>query len=159
MDKNIDLKQLCQFLVIAKKQTYAAGDKAKKITEKDKSTTITFEQGDWKYHDNYFGGEPFGGREVVFFQGQPVYLMTYYGNVHQSVTNLTEVYGALQKALSHIPKSKPFRGPKQFDDGDFSYTNTSTGEIDDFFGQEILSQGGKVIYVAKYLGGLVNQRN
>ena len=53
----MNLKELCQFLVIAKKQTYAAGDKAKKTLEKDKSTTITFEQGDWKYHDNYFGGK------------------------------------------------------------------------------------------------------
>ena len=52
----MNTKELCQFLVTAKKQTYAAGDKAKKTVEKDKSTTITFEQGDWTYHDNYFGG-------------------------------------------------------------------------------------------------------
>ena len=154
----MNTKKLCQFLATAKKQTYASGDKATKTVEKDKSTTITFEQGDWRYHDNYFGGEPFGGREVVFFQGQPVYLMTYYGLVEKSVTDFAPVYAVLQKALSQIPEARPFRGPEKFNEGDYSYTNTSTGEIDDFFGQEVISRNGKVVYVAKYLGGLVDQR-
>jgi hypothetical protein len=44
----IDLSELCKFLVKAKKSTYAAGDDAKKIIEADKSTTLIFEDGDWK---------------------------------------------------------------------------------------------------------------
>ena len=75
----INLNELRAFLVKAKKATYASGDDSAKIIEKDKSTTLIFEDGDWKYHDNYFGGEPYGGREVVLFQGNPVYIMTYYG--------------------------------------------------------------------------------
>lgn len=63
----INLNELCKFLIKAKKSTYAAGDVAKKIVEDDKSTTMTFEDGDWRYYDNYFGGEPYGGREVVYF--------------------------------------------------------------------------------------------
>ncbi len=59
---------LCKFLAEAKKSTYAAGDAAKKVVNDDKSTTLVYENGDWKYHDNYFGGEPFGGREVVFYK-------------------------------------------------------------------------------------------
>lgn len=55
----IDKKRLCKFLVEAKKSTYAAGERAKKIVEDDKSTTLFFEDGNLKYHDNYFGGEPF----------------------------------------------------------------------------------------------------
>ena len=77
----IDKQRLCKFLVDAKKSTYAAGETAKKIVERDKSTTLIFENGDLKYHDNYFGGEPFGGREVVFLQNEPIYIMTYYGLV------------------------------------------------------------------------------
>jgi len=68
-------KQLCRFLVKAKKSTYAAGGKAKKTIEGDKSTTLVFKDGDWRYHDNYFGGEPFGGREVAFLKNKPVYIM------------------------------------------------------------------------------------
>ena len=71
----LDTKKLCKFLVEAKKVTYATGDLANKAINSDKSTTLIFENGDWKYHDNYFGGEPYGGREVVFFKNQPIYIM------------------------------------------------------------------------------------
>jgi len=39
---------------------YAAGGSAVKTREADHSTTIVLEHGDWKFHDNYFGGEPYG---------------------------------------------------------------------------------------------------
>ena len=29
--------------------------------------TIPYEKGDWKSHDNFFGGEPYGGRIIVFY--------------------------------------------------------------------------------------------
>ncbi|GHV24908.1 hypothetical protein FACS1894176_02220 [Bacteroidia bacterium] len=51
----INLSELCRFLTKAKKATYASGDSTKKIKESDFSTTLLFEEGDWKYHDNYFG--------------------------------------------------------------------------------------------------------
>ncbi len=155
----IDKQQLCKFLVKAKKSTYAAGDVAQKIVEVDKSTTLVFENGDWKYHDNYFGGEPYGGREVVFFQGKPVYIMVYYGWVIEGVVNVQEVYKTLQGALTLIPEDKPFRGPEKYSQDGAEYINVFKGEIDNFFGEEIIkSAEGKEIYRAKYIGGLVDQR-
>jgi len=155
----IDKQRLCKFLVEAKKSTYAAGETAKKIVEADKSTTLIFDDGDLKYHDNYFGGEPFGGREVVFLQNEPIYIMTYYGLVDESVPDFELVYKVLQKALSLIPEDYPFRGPKEYIDGSFIYKNTFTGEIDNFFGEETISSSqGKEIYKAKYIGGFVCQR-
>lgn len=153
-----DKKEICKFLVKAKKATYASGDEAKKIINDDKSTTLVFEDGDWKYHDNYFGGEPYGGREVVFFKNEPIYMMVYYGKVDESVSDFGAVYGILQKALSLIPEDYPFRGPKEHIQGDLQYTNNFIGEIDDFSGEEKISQSGKEIYSAKYIGGLVDQR-
>ncbi|HCU70338.1 MAG TPA: hypothetical protein DIC35_01115 [Candidatus Moranbacteria bacterium] len=85
----MEIEKLCEFLVKAKKATYAAGDAAQKAKEKDQSTTIIFEERDWKYHDNYFGGEPYGGREVVFFQNKPVYMMVYYGWVNEKAEDVT----------------------------------------------------------------------
>ncbi len=154
----IDKIQLSKFLVEAKKSTYAAGETAKKIVEDDKSTTLIFENGDLKYHDNYFGGEPFGGREVVFLQNEPIYIMTYYGLVDASVSDFEAVYGILRKALSLIPEDYPFRGPKEYIDGDLTYQNTHTGEIDNFFGEETISRARKEIYKAKYIGGFVDMR-
>lgn len=156
--KMINKKELCKFLVKAKKSTYAAGEKAKKTIGEDKSTTLVFEDRDWKYHDNYFGGEPFGGREVVFLKNEPVYIMTYYGWAAESISDYEKVYGVLQKALSLIPEDRPFRGPTEYREADFIYRNLSTGEIDNFSGEETICQSGKEIYKTKYIGGFVNQR-
>jgi len=155
----IDKKELCKFLVEAKKSTYAAGDSALKVINDDKSTTLVFESGDWKYHDNYFGGEPYGGREVVFLKGEPVYIMTYYGQVADSVSDINKVYGVLMDALRLIPVNTPYRGPEKYNNGDFSYENSFTGEVDNFFGEESISENGKEIYKARYMGGFVDIRN
>ena len=154
----IDKKELCQFLVDAKKSTYAAGDGAQKVVNPDKSTTIVFERGDWKYHDNYFGGEPYGGREVVSFKEDPVYMMAYYGQVVDSVMDLNKIYAALMDALKNISEDAPFRGPQKHESGDFVYENNFTGEVDEFSGEEKITEKGKEIYYAKYIGGFVDVR-
>lgn len=154
----INLNELCKFLVEAKKSTYAAGEGAKKIVEKDGSITLIFEDGDFKYHDNYFGGEPFGGREVVFMQNKPIYIMTYYGSVKDSVLS-SEIIRVLLKSLSLIPEDHPFRGPKEYVENDLAYKNSYTGEIDNFFGEETISSSdGKEIYKARYAGGFICQK-
>jgi len=154
----INKKQLCKFLIKAKKASYASGNKAKKIREKDKSKTILFKDGNWKYYDNYFGGEPYGGEEVVFYNNQPVYMIVYYGSVDKSISDFKKVYKFLQEALTLIPKDKPFRGPKKYRQGNYTYTNKFEGEITNFSGMEIITFKNKEIYRVKYIGGLVNQR-
>jgi hypothetical protein len=154
----IKIESLCKFLSKAKKATYASGEESEKIIEKDKSTTLVFNDGDWKYHDNYFGGEPYGGREVVFFKNEPVYIMTYYGLVDEEVVGFSEVYKVLQNALLLIPEKKPYRGPENYKEGEYTYKNKFEGDIDDFFGEEVIKHNGKEIYKAKYMGGFVDQR-
>lgn len=155
----MDKQQLCEFLVTAKKATYASGDSAQKIVEADQSTTLVFEEGGLKYHDNYFGGEPFGGREVVFSNGQPVYLMTYYGRVDASISDFGPTYQFLQEALALIPVENPYRGPNKYERDDLVYVNEFVGEVHNFSGEEKIIQAGKEIYSAKYIGGFVNQKN
>lgn len=36
-------------------------------------------------NDNFFGGEPYGGREVVFYEEKPVWMMVYYGWVAEGI--------------------------------------------------------------------------
>ena len=157
MHKNINEEELRRFLVDAKKSTYAAGDNAAKVKNDDKSTTIVFEQGDWKYHDNYFGGEPYGGREVVFYKGQPVYFMAYYGRVHGSAVDVKEIYAFLMAALRKIPLDAPYRGPKFFTDGQLTYSNTYSGTLDDFAGEEQITKDGVLLFSTKYAGGSVDE--
>lgn len=153
------LKELSSFLVEAKKSTYASGDKANKIINDDKSTTLVFIKGDWKYHDNYFGGEPYGGREVVFYKNLPIYIMVYYGFVDKTVPEFNSIYKVLQSALSLIPEEKPFRGPLEYIQDNLIYKNNFQGEVDNFQGEEfIYDENGKILYNAKYIGGLIDQK-
>ena len=64
--------EIKHFIFEASKATYASGDESIKQKELDGSTTITFKSGDYRFHDNYFGGEPYGGREVVFLNDKPI---------------------------------------------------------------------------------------
>ncbi len=158
MNNNFNEKALCEFLVEAKKNTYASGDSAIKKINSDESTTLVYEKNDWKYHDNYFGGEPYGGREVVFYKNKPVYIMVYYGQVNKEVKDVKKIYITLMNALKRIPEKKPYRGPKEFIDGELKYLNYFEGNIDNFHGEEKIEENGKELYNARYIGGFVDVR-
>lgn len=148
---------LRQFLVDSNKAGYAGGEEKKWIKESDGSTTIPFEKGDFRSHDNFFGGEPYGGRVVVFHENKSVWMMIYYGWVAEGVTT-DPVYAVLRNALMRMPADSPFRGPKEFKDGDFTYSNSWNGDVERYSGEEQIAQGEKLIYKANYMGGLVDQR-
>ncbi len=153
----IDLSELKKFLIASNAAGYA-GDKVPAKSEEDKSTTITFAQGDWMSHDNFFGGEPYAGRVVVFYKNQPVWIMIYYGWVEESISDFGEVYNFLKKALLNMPPDHPFRGPKEFSNGNYRYSNSWTGEVDRYSGEEIIYKSGVEVFRTKYLGGLIDQK-
>lgn len=153
----MDNRTLKQFLVDSNNAGYAGGKPKKWIHEDDGSTTIPFEKGSWKSHDNFFGGEPYGGRTVVFFEAKPVWIMVYYGWIIEG-QETDPVYEILRGALKQMPEDYPFRGPKEFKDGEFIYTDTWNGDVERFSGEEQITKGGELIYKADYLGGLVDQR-
>lgn len=153
----MNIKALKNFLIETKKAGYGAGDSKKWIKEEDGSTTIPFESGDWRMHDNFFGGEPYGGNEVVFFKDAAVWMMVYYGKVNPG-EDFAKLYKFLQKALLNAPDEMPVRGPKVLEEGEFKYVNDWEGEIEEFSGEESISRSGQTIYNAKYMGGLVDQQ-
>ena len=65
-------------------------------------------------HDNFFGGEPYGGRMVVFYKNKPIWTMVYYGWVEKTVKDPNVVYRILRSALKQMPNDAPFRGPKNW---------------------------------------------
>lgn len=152
----MNLNKLKQFILEASHNTYASGDENIKEKQKDKSTTIIYSKGDWGYHDNYFGGEPYGGREVVFYKDKPVWMMVYYGWVVEGV-DTKKVYPLLTKALSKSTVDKPYRGPEEYIEGDSIYANDMEGDIENFRGEERIYDGEELLYIARYMGGLVDQ--
>lgn len=153
----MDLSQLRDFLIASNNAGYAGGEEKKWIKEVDGSTTIPFEKGDWKSNDNFYGGEPYGGRIVVFYKDKPFWMMVYYGWVEEG-TETNPIYGILREALKRMPEEAPFRGPKEYKQDNFTYTNNWSGDVDRYFGEEQITKDGKLFYKASYIGGLVDQR-
>src|SRR3989442_13234733 len=113
----MDQIALLQFLLDASRRGYAAGRSAVKSREADHSTTIVLEHGDWRFHDNYFGGGPHGGREAVFLGGKPVWMAGYHGQVDDA--NGDSVFSLLQRALRDATPDVSGRGPQAFTERQF----------------------------------------
>lgn len=154
--KNMDTNDLRSFLLAASLPHATGTSNAKSMP--DSSTTITFEQGDYSFHDNFYGGEPYGGRAVIYYKQKPVWIMVYYGQVHDTELNMDAVYTFLRLALQHAPPDKPFRGPDNFVRGSLQYKNEVHGDIETYSGKEVILENGQEIYWTTYQGGLIDQR-
>ncbi len=146
---------LKQFIYKASRATYASGDESKREKEEDGSHSIRFVDGDYSLHDNYFGGEPYGGREVVFLKNKPIWMMVYYGLVYSGVNS--EVYNILMKALSNNTLEMPYRGPQIYEEGDWVYKNNFSGSVEKFSGTEKIYKNNVCVYEASYIGGLIDK--
>lgn len=83
--------------------------------------------------------------------------MVYYGWVAEG--NETDpVYKVLRNALKKMPEDYPFRGPKEHKQNEFTYTNSWKGNVNQFSGEEQITQKEKIVYKANYIGGLVDQQ-
>ncbi len=56
-----------------------ADENAEKSILRPHLKTIEIKRGRWTYVDQYVGGEPFQGLEIVWFDGLPVWSMSYRG--------------------------------------------------------------------------------
>ena len=143
--------QFIQFLIEAKKNTYASDGKLSTPSRPD-SKDLLFQQGAYLYIDTYLGSLDFIGEEAVWHQQRPIWAMNYYG------TTLTDEVPegfshCLKGALQNVPVEAPYRGPAYFRDGPFEYTCILKGSVDQFDGTEKILLGGKEIYRLIFHGG------
>ncbi|RJQ15584.1 XRE family transcriptional regulator [Candidatus Woesearchaeota archaeon] len=145
--------ELQQFLVKAKKATYAAHAKENKLADGCKE--LTYEEAEWKYRDRYFGANPFSGQEVVWKNNKLVWTMNYYGKITSNAEK--EVAAFLRKAMKQVTETRPFRGPSNFKEGDFEYVDASIGTAEQFSGTEKIFLKKKEMYRLLYHGGSMNR--
>jgi hypothetical protein len=147
------------FLANAKRQTYAAqGDDATVTPLLPGSRQLDYQQGVLCYRDIYFGGAYFVGQETVYEGPTPVWAMGYAGGVIPSSGALREmgrVYEFLRAALRRVPAERPYRGPSQWREGAYVYTNEGQGELKCFWGVEAISYEDQLAYQLRYSGGLL----
>jgi hypothetical protein len=145
--------KLEQFLVKAKVSAYASGGEAGILADGCKE--LTFQEGEFKYRDRYFGWNPFVGEEVVWEGDRITWAMNYYGLVFDEVVPAGQVYAFLQEAMNQVKEDRPFRGPQRLMKGDYEYTDESQGDVERFSGVERIFYQGREIYRLNYHGGRV----
>lgn len=145
--------ELKDFLVKAKKATYGSG--AEPDVSPDGTKELTYAEGRYIYRDRYYCFDPFIGEELVIVDGKPVWGMNYYGKVTSSEHRPEEVYGFLVKALSMVPREKPFRGLEEYEKGAWRYEAEIIGDVHCFHGRERIICGGVDAYWLRFHGGSV----
>ncbi len=149
--------ELSELLVKAKKTSYASGNKAKVLA--DGFEEFVYEEEGYKYRDRYYakGPNPFGGEELVWYNGEVIWIMNFYGYLISNNIESEVVYAFLRKAMSLLTKERPFRGPSKFKEGKFEYRDENEGDIGSFRGTEKIYFKGKEVYRLHYHGGLLGQ--
>lgn len=161
-ESKINAALLGTFIIEAKRTSWASGKKAKRL--KDGSKQYIYDNGIFRYVDNYFGDNAaFIGHEIVWRYNNPklhsagrkiIWGMNYYGwlTEKESIKRKDQVNKFLRKALNSLDDILlPFRGPKEYPDiwninipnikNELIYNNETEGDIFNFSGQEDVALG------------------
>lgn len=147
-----------EFLIEAKKQTYANEKVEKVSSSRHGSKDYEYKKDNLIYHDTYFGGTNFIGEEVVYLDNKIYWAMNYYGVTLDETLGEEAMDSALRPALMLVGKVNdviPVRGPKEFINSEYKYTFEVEGDLDYFSGIEIIYKNDKKIYELKCNGGLI----
>lgn len=153
----ISITNFVSFLINAKSHTWVG--EGKKIRDKDYSRNYFHREGNFEYRDQYFGNLMDGGREIVFFNHLPIWIMCYHGGVLKEYNKQSKyIFTFLRKALSCPPTDFPVRGPSSFINQQFVYKNIYNGNLYFFYGTEKILQGDIEVYQRTYVGGEIRDR-
>jgi len=147
--------KLIEFILKAKRATYANSEGDSKKILPDGSKEFFFKDGKYSYRDRYFGSDSFVGEEVIFLNNKAAWAMNYYGHILDKTTNEKEIYVFLKKALMQVSKEHPYRGPSEFILCDYKYVMEYSGNLNLFSGSEEIYLNGRKIYELYFHGGKV----
>ncbi|MEK6953258.1 MAG: DUF5680 domain-containing protein [Nanoarchaeota archaeon] len=158
----LNLKKLAEFLVKAKKNTYASLNKMEIEPERPGFDELEFEGEGFYYRDSYVGFFQAPGMEVVRLDGKngkSIWTMAYSGGMlkkyHGDVDFAKKVFTFLKKALEAVSVESPFRGPKNLKDNEWEYVNDIEGDIERFVGYEKIFFKKEEVFSQDYIGGIV----
>ncbi len=117
---------------------------------------LTRTNGNWKYEDEFYGGEPYSGNETLWIDENDVFRCVYWGKVAEGI-NFSDIYTFLRRALKEGPTGEcVHRGPESFKENDLEYTNECSGNIEEFVQTERIFVSSKEVYKAYFIGGRIN---
>lgn len=160
---NIIDNKFIDFLIRAKKSTYANSSMEKVVASRVGSSDYNYEEiidnKKYTYHDTYFGGIKFMGEEVVYCDtNNPIWGMNYYGITYDDTLGEEAMDNALRPALMKVGEDRnviPVRGPIKFENNGYTYTFITTGTIENFDGIEQIYKENNLIYELHCSGGII----
>jgi len=143
-------ESIIKFLIKAKRATYA-GNGPEVKSSRPNSHDLEYLEGNLRYIDTYIGGQFFAGEEALWFDDKPFWAMNYCGRA------LSDEFDNqfLKKALLSVSEEMPFRGPKEFKEGDLLYKCDAKGDFWWCFGREEIYKDGELIYECIFHGGKI----
>ena len=152
---DLSLAGLEAFIVRAKQHTYV-GNGQKLLPYRLGSKDLQYVEGDWAYHDGYFGESDFIGQEIVYYQGKPIWGMNYFGVILRG-DKLTSVQAGemIKHSLTRLYQEGRFLGAFAHQEGALRYIDQNEGDARAFRGKEQISRDGEVVYELVYHGGLL----
>lgn len=148
-------EEFINFLLKAKKSTYAGAEGDSKKILSDGSKEFIFAEGIYSYRDRYFGSDPFAGQEVVFLSNKAIWVMNHYGYILNKAISKKEVYGFLKQALMEVSEEYPYRGPSEYVLDDYKYVMKYSDNLNLFSGSEEIYLNNHKIYELYFHGGKV----
>lgn len=144
-----DTEVLIDFLLRAGAKTYAGGGKEAMMPSRPGAHDLVYEEGEYRYIDTYLGGQRFVGEEALYHRGECVWGMNYSGRT------LAEGFSGdfLMAALLARPKELPYRGPRLYRNGRYTYHNDVEGDFDWFMGREEIFCDERRVFECIYHGG------
>ena len=138
------------FLLRAKRATYA-GHGAETTPSRPGSHDLAYREGDLRYYDTYLGGLMFAGEEALWKGDVPVWSMNYVGRT------LDDLFSGdfLKEALSRASADLPYRGPRLYKNGDYTYHCLVDGSFDWYEGMEEIFAGDRKVYECRFHGGSI----
>ena len=148
------MQDLIDFLVIARRETYAIPDGT---PLEDGTAQMAYDHGPWRYRDRYAGMNPYGGHEIVWKDGQVVWMKNYLAEILSDLRPMAEIYDFQREVLGQPDPDHLMRGPARFENGPYSYANTVAGDLARFSGEETIAFDGTPVYRMIFHGGLIGR--
>lgn len=140
-----------EFLVDAKKNGYACNGK-KEESSRPNSKDYVYQKYDYYYLDSHLSNKDFIGQELIWQKENIFWGMNYIGQF--SVSEPPNGFKSfLKESLSNVNVDAPFRGPKFYENGKYTYTCTWDGDVFSFKGSESICYENKEIFKLYFHGG------
>ena len=146
------MEALIDFLVEARRVTYAIEHGT---PVGDGTSQMIYDRDEWRYRDRYAGQNPYGGHEIVWRDGEVVWMKNYIAKVVSDSRPMSEIYDFQREVLGQPDPEHLMRGPAHYANGAYRYTNNIEGDLNYFTGHEQIFYNGKEVYRMTFHGGRI----